>query len=254
MARDRTPYAGAEGSGPAEDDGPAGGGKRHPVCLALGLPLAVAAEGLSAAIDGAALFRRVAGRRAVGAHQSPSPEWRPARPRGARPAHRPASSTASRSRPRKAAVHGALTRARRSRAANATSSPTTGGLLVAAQVHAANIQDRDGAPSVLASIRHAFPWLRHVFADGAYAGPKLAAALERIGRWTLEIVQRPAGARGFDIPTAPLGCRAHTGLVEPQSTARQIGRRSSVERAETAPKSTVYLHCEISWCRTIDWY
>lgn len=75
----------------------------------------------------------------------------------------------------------------------------TAGLLVAAQVHAANIQDRDGAPSVLASIRHAFPWLRHVFADGAYAGPKLAAALERIGRWTLEIVQRPAGARGFDI-------------------------------------------------------
>ena len=32
-----------------------------------------------------------------------------------------------------------------------------------------------------------------------YAGPKLAAALERIGRWTLEIVRRPAGARGFDI-------------------------------------------------------
>ncbi len=71
--------------------------------------------------------------------------------------------------------------------------------MVAAQVHAANIQDRDGAPSVLASIRHAFPWLRHVFADGAYAGPKLAAALERIGRWTLEIVQRPADTRGFDI-------------------------------------------------------
>ena len=51
-------------------------------------------------------------------------QWRPARPRGARPARRPASSTASRSRPRKAAVHGALTRARRSRAANATFSPT----------------------------------------------------------------------------------------------------------------------------------
>ncbi len=75
----------------------------------------------------------------------------------------------------------------------------TGGLLVAAQVHAANIQDRDGAPSVLASIRHAFPWLRRVFADGAYAGPKLAAALQRIGRWTLEIVKRPHGARGFDV-------------------------------------------------------
>ena len=36
----------------------------------------------------------------------------------------------------------------------------TGGLLVAARVHAANIQDRDGAPALLASIRYSFPWLR----------------------------------------------------------------------------------------------
>ncbi len=33
----------------------------------------------------------------------------------------------------------------------------TGGLLVTALVHGANIQDRDGAPAVLASIRYAFP-------------------------------------------------------------------------------------------------
>ena len=64
----------------------------------------------------------------------------------------------------------------------------TGGLLLAARVHATNIQDRDGAPGVLASIRHAFPWLRHVFADptnpsfGAYAGPKLEATLKQVGR------------------------------------------------------------------------
>ena len=48
----------------------------------------------------------------------------------------------------------------------------TGGLLVGAMVHAADIQDRDGAPALLASIRSAFPRLRHVFADGGYAGPK----------------------------------------------------------------------------------
>ena len=59
------------------------------------------------------------------------------------------------------------------------------GLLVAAEVHAGNIQDRDGAPSLLASIRHAFPWLRHVFADGAYSRPKPEATSKRIGRWTL---------------------------------------------------------------------
>ena len=40
----------------------------------------------------------------------------------------------------------------------------TSGLLVGAVAHAADIQDRDGAPSLLSSIRSAFPWLRHVFA------------------------------------------------------------------------------------------
>lgn len=38
----------------------------------------------------------------------------------------------------------------------------TSGHLVGAQVHTADIQDRDAAPGVLASIRYFFPWLRHV--------------------------------------------------------------------------------------------
>src|SRR5271168_3489378 len=66
----------------------------------------------------------------------------------------------------------------------------TGGLLVGAQVHSADIQDRDGAPDLLASIRHLFPWLRHVFADGAYAGEKLETALAGKGDWTIEIIKR----------------------------------------------------------------
>ena len=37
----------------------------------------------------------------------------------------------------------------------------TSGLLVGAVVHAADIQDCDGAPSLLSSIRNAFPWPRH---------------------------------------------------------------------------------------------
>ena len=73
----------------------------------------------------------------------------------------------------------------------------TDGFLVAAQVHAADIQDRDGAPELLASIRASFPWLRHVFADGAYAGPKLKAALDGKGRWRIEVVKRSGTMRGF---------------------------------------------------------
>jgi putative transposase len=52
---------------------------------------------------------------------------------------------------------------------------------------------------LLASIRNAFPWLRHVFADGAYAGAKLESALAALGRWTLEIVKRPPVATGFEV-------------------------------------------------------
>ena len=41
------------------------------------------------------------------------------------------------------------------------------------------------------------PWLRHLFADGGYAGPKLRGALDRIGKWTLEIVKRSDTAKSL---------------------------------------------------------
>jgi transposase len=75
----------------------------------------------------------------------------------------------------------------------------TNGLLVAATVHAADVQDRDGAVPLLRSIRSAFPWLRHVFADGGYAGTKLETALAALGTWTLQIVKRSDTAQGFQL-------------------------------------------------------
>ena len=74
----------------------------------------------------------------------------------------------------------------------------TGGLPVTAQNRAADIQDRDGAPERLASGRADFPRLRCVFADGAYAGPKLRAALDGKGRWRIEVVKRSGSTRGFE--------------------------------------------------------
>ena len=73
------------------------------------------------------------------------------------------------------------------------------GLLFGLVVHAADVQDRDGAPAVLASIRRSCPWLRHVFADGGHAGPKLRGALDRIGEWTIQIVEPSDAARGFEV-------------------------------------------------------
>lgn len=73
------------------------------------------------------------------------------------------------------------------------------GLVVGVVIHAADIQDRDGAPDVLAAIRARWPWLRHVFADGGYAGDKLKAALADKGRWTIEIIKRSDKAKGFEV-------------------------------------------------------
>ncbi len=73
------------------------------------------------------------------------------------------------------------------------------GLLVGVVVHAADIQDRDGAPAVLKSILTRWPWLRHVFADGGYAGPKLRGALQKLGKFTMEIITRSDSAKGFEV-------------------------------------------------------
>ncbi len=75
----------------------------------------------------------------------------------------------------------------------------TAGHLVGLRVHAADIQDRDGAVGVLASIRALYPWLRHIFADGGYAGEKLRAALAALGRWTIEIIKRSDKTEGFEV-------------------------------------------------------
>jgi transposase len=52
---------------------------------------------------------------------------------------------------------------------------------------------------VLAAIINRFPWLRHVFADGGYAGDKLKDALAKIGKGTLEIIKQSDTAKGFEL-------------------------------------------------------
>ncbi len=73
------------------------------------------------------------------------------------------------------------------------------GHLVGLVVHSAGIQDRDGAPAVLGTIPRLYPWLRHIFADGGYAGDKLRGALASMGRWTVQIIKRSDTAKGFEV-------------------------------------------------------
>ncbi|VAW12352.1 Transposase [hydrothermal vent metagenome] len=56
-----------------------------------------------------------------------------------------------------------------------------------------------GAPAVLAEARDKFPWLRHIFADGGYAGEKLRRALMKISDWTIEIIKRSDDVAGFEV-------------------------------------------------------
>jgi transposase len=75
----------------------------------------------------------------------------------------------------------------------------TNGLLLAVHVHPANVQDCHGAVALLERLRRRFPKLRHVFADRIYRGNQLVTALSHCGPWTIEIVERPPGVKGFQL-------------------------------------------------------
>lgn len=75
----------------------------------------------------------------------------------------------------------------------------TEGHLIGLQVHTADIQDRDGAVSVIVSIRSLYPCLRRLFVDGDYVGDKLKEAPAEFGRWTVEIAKRSDTATGFEV-------------------------------------------------------
>lgn len=75
----------------------------------------------------------------------------------------------------------------------------TDGLLLDVHVHPANVQDVHGAVPLLESLRSRFPELQHVFADRVYRGQQLASAVAHCGPWTIEIVKRPDGIKGFQL-------------------------------------------------------
>lgn len=71
------------------------------------------------------------------------------------------------------------------------------GLLLRVVVSAASVQERDGAKLVFMLMVGLFPRLAKIWADGGYNGPALAEwVLQTLG-CELEIVERPAGAKGF---------------------------------------------------------
>ena len=68
------------------------------------------------------------------------------------------------------------------------------------EVHAASVQDRDGAPAVTAALLEVAASVKKLFADSGYAGAKLQDALKDLGVSELiEIVPKPKGVKGFTV-------------------------------------------------------
>ena len=74
----------------------------------------------------------------------------------------------------------------------------TMGLLLCVVVHAASIQDRDGAKLVFARAKAKCAGIRLVWADGGYAG-KLIGWLQQFCGWLLEIVKRNEAVKGWQL-------------------------------------------------------
>ena len=67
-------------------------------------------------------------------------------------------------------------------------------------VHAASVQDRDGASAVIVALLALTVCGKKLFADSGYAGPKLHDALKELGISELiEVVPKPKGAKGFTV-------------------------------------------------------
>ena len=70
------------------------------------------------------------------------------------------------------------------------------GLLIAALVLAANVQDYVGAKAVLRQAKRRFPRLKLIWADSIYANNQLPVWAAMFCSFVLEIVKRAAGCRG----------------------------------------------------------
>ena len=180
-------------------DRPSGGVRRDPVCARHRMPVAGNSSLFSAGCDSSAIF----------------PSLEPQR------GHRPDDGQASRSR-RALAGRSATPTAAAIDTQSAETTESGGpsgydagkkvkgrkrhlvvdvvGLPLGLAVHAASVQDRDGAPAVILQVLEKAPRIKKIWADGGYQGGKLASALAKLGIGTaLEIVKKPKDVKGFTV-------------------------------------------------------
>jgi putative transposase len=74
----------------------------------------------------------------------------------------------------------------------------TDGRLLMVNLTTADVQDAAGAEAIIKAVRRRWPWLKHLFADGAYDRGKLASAAA-YRDFTIEVVRKLAGQKGFHL-------------------------------------------------------
>lgn len=105
----------------------------------------------------------------------------------------------------------------------------TMGLLLVVLVTTGCIQDRDGGKITLWYARRRFPRLRHVWADGGYAG-KLVDWAKEVLSWTLEIVKRSDGKKFQILPRRWVVKRSFSWLTRSRRLVRDYeGRAHTTE-------------------------
>ncbi len=109
------------------------------------------------------------------------------------------------------------------------------GLLLKIMVLTADIQDRDGARTLLEKIKGFLPRLQKIWADGGYAGALVDWVQQTCG-WILEIVKRSDLVKGFEV-------LPHRWIVERTfgwfNRARRLSK--NYERLTASSEAMVYL-------------
>jgi len=99
------------------------------------------------------------------------------------------------------------------------------------QVHAGDVQDRDGAKPPLRASRHLWAFVEAVFADGGYAGGRVAWAKEET-HLALSVVKRPRALPRFEpLPRRWVIERTFGWLIKNRRLVRDFEQR--VDVAET---------------------
>lgn len=106
------------------------------------------------------------------------------------------------------------------------------GLLIAVVVHAANIQDQDGAKEVLRRAKQRFPRLKLIWADSAYGRDDLPMWAIVACNFVIEVVRRVAGTVGFVVlPRRWVVERTFAWLVRNRRLSRDYERSPDVSAA-----------------------